>query len=51
MARFLAEVAARRDIVGFVWFEAIKEDNWRVDSTPESLAVFLEGLAHPAFAR
>ncbi len=48
---FLAEVAARRDIVGFIWFEAVKEDNWRVDSTPESLAVFLEGLAQPAFAR
>ncbi len=48
---FLIEVGARPDIVGFVWFEANKEDDWRVGSTPDSLASFLEGLTQPAFDR
>ncbi len=43
--QFLAEVVARKNIVGFVWFDASKEEDWRVDSSPESLAAFVEGIA------
>ncbi len=48
---FLAAVAERPDITGFIWFEANKEDDWRVDSSPESLESFREGLTRPAFTR
>ncbi len=51
VADFAASIAERRDVVGFIWFEAFKEDDWRVDSSPEALASFLEGLALPAFDR
>ncbi len=48
---FLRAVAERRDVVGFVWFEADKESDWRIESSPESLASFLEGLTLPAYVR
>ncbi len=48
---FLTTIAERRDVVGFVWFEAVKEDDWRVDSSPDALESFLDGLDQPAFRR
>lgn len=50
VADFLATVAVRDDISGFVWFDVIKETNWRVDSSPEAQAAFLAGLEHPAYS-
>lgn len=50
IADFLASVASRDDISGFIWFDVIKETNWRVDSSPESEAAFLAGLEDPAYA-
>jgi hypothetical protein len=33
-----------RSITGFVWFDADKETDWQVDSTPQTLAAFEAGL-------
>ncbi|MEZ5340296.1 MAG: glycosyl hydrolase [Acidimicrobiales bacterium] len=48
-ADFLAGVASRDDISGFVWFDVVKESDWRVNSSPEALAAFVGGLTDPAF--
>jgi beta-mannanase len=40
-----ATLAERPEIRGVVWFDHAKEADWRVDSSPASLAAFREGLA------
>ncbi len=50
IADFLAAVAVRDDISGFVWFDVIKETNWRIDSSPEAEAAFLAGLEHASYS-
>ena len=42
---FLAQVAARPEITGFVWFDTDKETDWRFDSSAPAAAAFREGLA------
>jgi beta-mannanase len=42
----IAYLAAQRDIVGFVWFQFVKETDWRFDSTPASGAAFKQALAN-----
>jgi hypothetical protein len=34
--------------MGFLWFDADKETDWQVDSSPAALAAFEKGLAAPA---
>ncbi len=43
------EVAARKDIVGVVWFNIKKERDWRVGSDPASLAAFRKAVSRPKF--
>jgi len=45
IADFLAQLAARPEITGFVWFDTDKETDWRFDSSPASAAAFRAGLA------
>jgi hypothetical protein len=40
ITELLKTVAGRRDIVGFIWFNLNKETDWRVDSSPGTLAAF-----------
>ncbi|MFJ4677235.1 glycoside hydrolase family 26 protein [Kitasatospora sp. NPDC088783] len=47
IADLFAGVFADQDIVGFVWFDLRKESDWRVDSSPESLAAFRHAVADP----
>ncbi|WP_267241715.1 glycoside hydrolase family 26 protein [Streptomyces sp. PR69] len=42
ITELLQTVATRDDIVGFIWFNLDKETDWRVDSSPETLAAFRE---------
>jgi hypothetical protein len=46
----LSTVAARPDVTGFVWFDVVKEADWRVDSSPEALAAFRAALELPAYS-
>jgi len=46
----LTTVAARPEVTGFVWFDVLKEADWRVDSSPEALAAFRAALELPAYA-
>ncbi len=38
-------LSRNRDVVGFVWFDHNKEEDWRLASTPESAAAIAEELA------
>ncbi|MFD6416803.1 glycoside hydrolase family 26 protein [Streptomyces sp. NPDC060194] len=42
-------VAARKDVIGFVWFNFDKESDWRITSGPASLKAFRAGARNPAF--
>lgn len=39
-----SELASRRDIRGFIWFDLNKETDWRIASTPASAVAFRAGL-------
>ena len=41
---FFAALDRRADIRGFTWFNYDKETDWRVESSPGSLAAFRAGL-------
>ncbi|MFW6772672.1 glycoside hydrolase family 26 protein [Nocardioides sp. CPCC 205120] len=45
IADMFAVLAARPEIRGFTWFDAVKETDWRVGSTQASLDAFRAGLA------
>lgn len=49
IADLFAGIAAHDDILGFVWFDLKKEADWRIDSSPESLAAFRSAVADPRF--
>ncbi|MFI9272722.1 glycoside hydrolase family 26 protein [Kitasatospora sp. NPDC052896] len=49
IADLFAGVAARDDVLGFVWFDLNKETDWRIDSSPQSLAAFRNAAADPRF--
>ncbi len=40
-------MAGRTDVVGFIWFEVDKETDWRVVSSPEALAAFVDAVSDP----
>ncbi|MET8948395.1 glycosyl hydrolase [Streptomyces sp. NPDC004542] len=42
-------VTGRRDVVGFLWFDAHTETDWRIDSGPAALTAFRRGVADPRF--
>jgi beta-mannanase len=42
---FFSELERRPAISGFVWFNADKETDWRLDSSPSARSAFLAGLA------
>ena len=37
------------DIIGVIWFEAVKELDWRVSSSPAASAIFRQGAAAPRY--
>ena len=45
IADFLARVSGLGQVSGFVWFDADKETDWRIDSSPAAAAAFRAGLA------
>ena len=40
----VAYLAAQPDVTALVWFDHLKEADWRIDSTPESAAALREAL-------
>lgn len=46
---FLDSLLEEPDVIGFVWFEADKETDWRIASSPESVAAFATGVRDPRF--
>lgn len=49
ITELLRTVAARSDLVGFIWFDIDKETDWRVDSSPDALATFRGGARDPRY--
>ncbi|MDH6140923.1 mannan endo-1,4-beta-mannosidase [Kitasatospora sp. GP30] len=49
ITELLKTVADQPDVVGFIWFDLNKETDWRVDSSPDTLAAFRAGAANPAY--
>jgi beta-mannanase len=46
---FFDSLPQHPDIIGFVWYEAIKETDWRIVSSPASAAAFAAGVADSRF--
>jgi glycosyl hydrolase family 26 len=42
---FFANLRGTRDVVAFVWFNHRKETDWRIESSPASLAAFRGGIS------
>ncbi len=49
ITELLRTVAERPDIVGFIWFDLNKETDWRVNSSPATLAAFRAGAQNPGY--
>ncbi len=43
--QFFAGLRAHPEVIGFVWFQVVKEADWRYTSSPGALAAFREGVA------
>jgi hypothetical protein len=43
------ELPSHPDIIGVIWFEAVKELDWRSASSPAASAAFREGAADPRY--
>jgi Glycosyl hydrolase family 26 len=48
IADFFAQLVADQRIKAFIWFDANKEEDWRIDSSAATLAAFQAGLATTA---
>jgi mannan endo-1,4-beta-mannosidase len=49
ITQFFEELRRRPDIVGFVWYERVKETDWRIMSSDEARSAFAAGAADPRF--
>ncbi|WP_433059768.1 glycoside hydrolase family 26 protein [Dactylosporangium sp. CS-033363] len=38
------------EIIGFLWYESVKETDWRIAATPAASAAFAQGIAQPYYA-
>ncbi len=38
------------EIIGFLWYESVKETDWRIAATPAASQAFATGIAQPHFA-
>lgn len=48
---YLTQLTSRFPLVrGIVWFDIIKETDWRIDSSPESLRAFIAAVNNPLLA-
>jgi mannan endo-1,4-beta-mannosidase len=50
VADMFRALPARPDIIGVIWFEAIKEQDWRVSISLATARVFATGAADPRYA-
>lgn len=46
ISTLVSYLAAQRDVTGFVWFDINKERDWRIDSSPQSVAAFKQALVN-----
>lgn len=44
IADFVGFLREQRDVIGFVWFDHDKENDWRIASTPESATAMAEAM-------
>ncbi|OBF89197.1 endoglucanase family protein [Mycolicibacterium flavescens] len=44
IASFVEFLQQQRDVVGFVWFDHVKETDWRIESTLEAAAAMAEAM-------
>lgn len=49
IGEFLRMVAHHRDVMGFVWVQAAREADWRIDSTETAARSFATGVADSRF--
>jgi len=48
---FFRALPRHRDIIGFVWYEVIKEADWRITSSEQARTAFAAGIAHPRYTQ
>lgn len=51
IAEFFQAVPAHEDIIGFVWFEASRESDWRISNSPSAAAAFAAGVNDPRYSQ
>ena len=49
ITHFFDELARRPDIIGFVWYERVKESDWRIVSSEAARSAFAAGVADPRY--
>jgi hypothetical protein len=49
--QLFAEIPAHPNVIGFIWYEAVKELDWRVLTPPSAAKAFGAGAASPLFVR
>jgi mannan endo-1,4-beta-mannosidase len=49
IADLLQTLPKHPEIIGFLWYESVKETDWRIAATPAASAAFAQGVAQPYF--
>jgi hypothetical protein len=47
---FLRTLPKHPEIIGFLWYESVKETDWRIAASKSASAAFAQGVAQPYFA-
>lgn len=50
IADMFAALARHPEITGFVWFNLLKETDWRIESSAAARAAFSQGVSNPRYA-
>jgi len=49
ITQMFAQLPSHPDVIGVIWFEAMKEIDWRVATVPAAAAAFAQGAADPRY--
>jgi len=49
ITQMFAQLPAHPEVIGVIWFEAMKEIDWRIASAPAAAAAFAQGAADPRY--
>jgi hypothetical protein len=49
VAHLFRSLPLHKDIIGFIWYEAVKHTDWRIASSPAAASAFAAGLEDPRY--